>query len=211
MTRTFSGGAPVGSATPKPAATVGTVGVATAAAREDHVHPVLAVSPEDYGYLGWTADPLTGTTTFTLTAGTLYFARVKMTKSSAITNVVLPLSAAGTGLTGGWVAVHAIDGTLLGQSGDQSGSWGSAGTKTVALTTPTAAVPAGTTVLVAMLATGTTGPAIRSAVAAAALNVGIPATSGYRNGTLTGQTAVPSPLPLASTATATSLPLIYLS
>lgn len=203
-----SGGAPVGSATPQAPSGVGAPGTASNSSREDHIHPTTTITAEEHGFAGWTVDPVAATTTLTLAAGTLLFARVKLIRSGPVSSVTVPISTAGSGLTGGWVGVYALDGTLLGSSADQSASWGSAGTKTVSLAAPTASIAAGTTILVALLATGTTGPAIRCAVAAPTLNLGLTSAMVYRAGTLTGQAGLPSPLVSTSTTSGTSLALL---
>jgi hypothetical protein len=206
-----SGGAPVGTATPLGQSGTGAAGSSTNAAREDHVHPTGIIMPEDYGFTAWTMDPMLGTATGAYTAGTIIFARVKMPKTSAISTVVLPLTTAGTGITNGWVGVYSLAGNQLAVSADQGTAWGTAGTKTIALSAATASQPAGTTVLVAVLALGTTGPSGRFAAAAATQNQNITAAQGYRAGSWAGQTTLPATLTLGSTTAGNSLPLIFLS
>lgn len=207
-----SGGAPVGSATPLSATGAGTVGVATSAAREDHRHPSIDFTPADHGATGWSVDPARATTTLTTVAGTLYLALVPVIVTGPISTVQVTLSTQGAGLTGAWVAVYSTTGTLLGVSADQSSGWsGSAGDKAVTLTSPTASIPAGTRVLVGFLTTGGTPPVVRAVAAAASLNTRLSGTSPRRLSTLAGLTAVPSPVDLSATASATTMPVLIVA
>jgi hypothetical protein len=146
----------------------------------------------DHGFVAWTFDPMLGASTLTLTAGTLYVARMKVAEASPITNVLVPLTTGGTGTTSSYVAVYNSSGTEIGVSADQGTSWASAGTKAVALTTPTASQAVGADLLVAILAVGGS-PVIRAAANAATVNQGTSAPLA-RFATLASQTTPPASL-----------------
>ena len=69
---------------------------------------------------------------------------------------------------------------------DQTTAWQSAGTKTVALTTPMAVRPAGTYVIVGVLSVGTTWPTIQVATSAPSINAVLSAAAGFRYGEQAG-------------------------
>jgi hypothetical protein len=187
----------------KPAAGIPATDLAAAAAR-----PLGVVGPADVGYSGWTIDPLVATTTVAVASGNLVFGRVKLATSGPISSVAVVVTTGGSSLTSSWVAVWALDGTLLGVSADQTTSWQSTGTKTVSLATPTASQSVGATVVAGALAVGTTGPTLRAGTAAASVNLGTTAATALRFGLLTAQASIPSPLPLASTASLTNTVLL---
>jgi hypothetical protein len=148
-------------------------------------------SPADHGFIGWTMDPILGSSTAGGTSGTVYSALVKLTTDGPITNVVIPLNGGGTTITLSKVAVFDTYGRLLGVSVDQGTAWQTAGTKTVALTTPTVSLRAGTLVQVAHITVGATGPSIRAGAAAATLSQSI---SPPRMATLAAQSDMPASL-----------------
>lgn len=156
------------------------------------------------GYAGWSIDPGLITTASAVAQGTLFFTRIKLVVAGPISNVLVPITTQGTSLTNSWVAIYAMDGTQLGVSADQTTSWNTNGGKVVSLITPTASQPVGTTVLAAMLSIGTTGPSIRAGAAVASVNQGLSAATVWRWGSLGSQSSMPSPLPLASTASLTT-------
>jgi hypothetical protein len=90
--------------------------------------------------LGWTFDPnaIAGANTVLPTAATIFLMRIPLVRQLSITNVVVAVITKATGtLTDSFVGLWKSDGTLIGQSADQSTSWnnaaGSAGVKTIAL------------------------------------------------------------------------------
>lgn len=204
-----AGGAAVGTAIPKPHDGAGSAGVASTSSREDHVHPTAAYTAADYGAVAWSMDPANVSSTLTTVAGTVHFAKVKQAVTGPVSTVQVPISTGGAGVTNSWVGVYAADGTLLGSSADQGTSWTATGTKTVALSTPTASIPVGTTLFLAILSIGG-APVIRSAVAASTVNSNLTAAGGYRFGKLAAQSALPSPLVLSTTSSDTS-PLLLLA
>lgn len=203
-----AGGAPVGSAVPRAPKAAGESGAGASASREDHAHPSLTFTAEDYGYVAWSVDPAGAASTLPLAAGTLYTARSKVAKTGAIASVVVPITTGAAGVTSAWVAVFAVDGTLLGVSADTGASWVAAGTKTVALTAPTEVLPAGTPVYLAVLAIGGS-PIVRSMTAAPTVNQNLSAATGHRFGLVAGQAAMPSPLVMAGMSSSSSPLLLF--
>ena len=162
----------------KPATGIPGTDLSASAAR-----PLSQYTAADSGFLGWTSDPVYLLSAAVLTAGTLYFARVKLATTGPITSVYVPITTQGSALTSSWAAVYAADGTQLGVSADQGTAWTVIGSKTVPLATATASLAAGTTVLVAVLSIVTTGPALRTGSSAASVNSGLTAAQGFRFGT----------------------------
>lgn len=161
----------------------------------------------DHGFVGWTLDPIQCTSTTAFAAGTLYAARLRVA-SDTITNIIVPIITAGTGLTSSWAAVYKLDGTLLGATTDQGASWNTSGQKTIPLTAPVTGLSPGGLVLLSILSVGTTGPTLRCNVASVAINFNIPAASGYRSGSLAGQVGMPSPLAVGTMTSAQQMPLL---
>lgn len=193
---------PLSTTTPKPALGAGAAGTAAGAARSDHVHAASSqLGPADCGYIGWTADPQVSTSTMAVAAAQLTAGLVKATKTGPISNVIIPISTGHASVTGGFVAIYALDGTLLGQSADQGTSWVTAGTKTVALTAPTASIPAGTLVYAALLPIGG-APTIRAQATAPSVNFG-----AVRFCYISALSAIPSPL---GAATASTVPFLLI-
>ncbi|MCX5537744.1 hypothetical protein OG785_45645 [Streptomyces sp. NBC_00006] len=163
-------------------------------------------TPADHGLITWTHDPATlRSASNTTTSGTVYLCKVKIVnRSTVVSNVIVGIEAAGTGLTAGqsFVGLYDSSGTRLAVSADQSASWASTGMKSIALTAPqTLAVG---TYYVAILSVGTTPPQFSMGAGGAAnINVGL-ATSAARY--LIGpasQTALPTSITLGSQSTTT--------
>jgi hypothetical protein len=136
------------------------------------------IKPSDHNLLGWTYDPicLAGSNVALATAGKLYLFKIKIVEAMSITNIIADCVAAGTSLTSGqcFVALYQ-DGSLIGQSADQSTAWASTGIKTMALAGGPFAVSAGY-VYAAFWFNGTTGPAFyRSSGLTEMHNVGLTA------------------------------------
>lgn len=130
-------------------------------AAPDHVHPALGIVASDTGFKGWSFDGLFATSNTALTTGTIYVATMRLDVTGALSQVLLPLATAGSGLTGGFVGIYNTSGTQLAVSADQGAAWNTAGDKTVNMAAATASLAAGTLVRVAILAIGTTGPGVR--------------------------------------------------
>lgn len=116
--------------------------------------------PQNYGWLGWTYDPA-GATAGSIpgTAGRVEFATINLDSAASITNVILTLGVAGSGLTASQCLAGLFQGgTLLGVTADQSANWvGALGIQTMALTGGPFAVTAGS-IQVGFFYNGTTGP-----------------------------------------------------
>lgn len=114
---------------------LGTAGSSTSPSPRDHVHPRTNWSAPDHGLLTWTFDPAAAGVGITIVGGTLYLARVHLPVAGSVTNIVCRVSVGGGTLTAGrcFGALYTAAGALIGVTADQSGSWNSTGTKTMAL------------------------------------------------------------------------------
>jgi hypothetical protein len=126
--------------------------------------------------------------------GTLQLAKVHLPVAATVSNVVLFVQTAGTGLTAGgcFAGLYTSGGSLIATTADQSAAWASAGTKIMALTA-SQALAAGD-YYVAFYATGTTAPAFARASAAFSIintNLGNPQ-SRWATGALGLTTALPA-------------------
>jgi hypothetical protein len=117
------------------------VGTGLHYARNDHDHglPILDYNAEQYNdLLGWTYDPkdINGTTTALPAAATLYLCRIPLPGVLTVTNLSMWITALGLVLTHSFLALYKSDGTVIGQTADQSAVWGTGGStgyKTLAL------------------------------------------------------------------------------
>jgi len=133
--------------------------------------------------LGFSFDPVSAVSAqATQAAGVLTLAKIRLHAGGAVTNLVFQVATAGTVLTSGqcFVGVYDSTGALLGTSVDQSTAFASAGVKTVALVTPTAALLPGADVYFALLWNGTTGPQLRGFTTTSIANIGIAAVADSR-------------------------------
>lgn len=100
----------------------------------------MGTDAQEANYVGWTFDPATSVQAGTAlaTAGVGYVARVKA-MSTVVTNIVIYLTAGGTGLTAGQclATLHNSAGAQIGAgaiTGDQSTAWATSGLKVMPLT-----------------------------------------------------------------------------
>jgi len=115
--------------------------------------------PVDYGWKAWTFDIALAITAGVATSGLLYLQAIKIPAATTISNVILNIVTAGSGLTSGQCFAGLYQGgTLLASSADQSAVWTSTGTKVMALSS-TQNVSAGT-IYVGWFSNGTTNPAM---------------------------------------------------
>jgi hypothetical protein len=165
--------------------------------------------PEDLSYQAWTYDPLIacGSGGDLLTSGTVYVNRVQVPVSITATNLVVFVVAAGVTLTSGQslLGLYNSAGTRIGITADQSAIWTSTGTKSAALVGgPFVLSPGFYWIAFLNVNTGTSPKFARfgnNTLTATIGNIGANATSNMRFGTnVTAQTALPSPLVLASNA-----------
>jgi hypothetical protein len=106
------------------------VGTGLHYARNDHDHglPALDYNAMQYNdLLGWTFDPAAMTLyTYTYSAAHLTLERIPLPASITVTNILILGANAGVSLTNSFVGLYQSNGTILGQSADQSTAWESA-------------------------------------------------------------------------------------
>lgn len=188
---------------------VGTAAAGSAGKPPDagHVHPVgyseLSFTPSDLAYLAWTYDVGLASSASTPTTNVVNLYRVNIRQAISVTNVILGVATAGSGLTSGqnFVGLYNSAGTLIGTSADQTTPWGTSGLKTAALVGGPFALSAGTFVWVAVVSnTGTSTPNLfrTSAGNSTVMNAGFTAATARwaTNGTAT--TALPGSITPAS-------------
>ena len=150
-------------------------------------------TPDQQGWLAWNYDPVYCSNASNLVTQTVAVAKIILPVAITVTNIAIHVVNTGSGLTSGQSLVGFYDsgGTQRAVSADQSGSWTSAGLKTIAMTTPYPA--AAGTYFVALLCNGTTpmGPARTNSSGAIIANAGLTA-ANFRFGiAATGQTSMP--------------------
>lgn len=102
-----------------------------------------AFAPSDYGWLSWAYDPQHAYLSILLTAGTAQFVMMPIRQSCTITNVIIALGVAGSGLTSGqcFAGLFNSSGVLLSATASQHTNWLSPGLQVMALITPQAVSP----------------------------------------------------------------------
>jgi hypothetical protein len=153
-----------------------------------------AMRPSGQNWKAWTFDPATNLVAQVLTSGLLEMVKLPIRIDTTITNIIVGITTAGSGLTAGqnWAGLYNSAGTLLSQTADQSTAWTTTGRKDMALAAPQA-VTAGD-YYVAFVSNGTTPPQMPRGS-----NLGIG--SDLVNGGLT-----PSTARYATAGTVTTLP-----
>ena len=130
----------------------------------------------DAGYLAWNYDAGVVSSASTPTTNVVNLVRINIRQAISVTNVVIGVTTAGSGLTSGqnFAGLYSSAGTLIGTSADQTTAWGTAGVKSAALAGGPFAVAAGFVWVAIVSNTGTSTPNIfRSASGnAAAMNTG---------------------------------------
>jgi Polysaccharide deacetylase len=177
------------------------------AADAGHVHPRASWwTAADYGFITMTMDPAICSNTVNPTAGTLGVARVHVPVAVTVTNVLLYVSTAGSGLTSGQnlAGLYNSSGTLLSGTADQTSAWASTGLKTIALTS-SQAVAAGD-YYIGFFANGTTPPLFaRAAASGSVVNVGLSvANSRFATGVTGNTTTMPASMGTLSPTGTTS-------
>lgn len=172
------------------------------------IAPGGAAAPSDHGLTAWTYDPALAVSATTPTSGVLNLTRVHVRETRTISNILVGVGTAGTALTSGQnlLGLYTSAGTLVGQTADQTTAWGSASTKTAALTAPYIAQPGFYWVGILSVASTTTASFARAGGggATAVSSAGLAATAARFGSYLTGQTALPASLTLASIAQVTN-------
>lgn len=161
-----------------------------------------APGPADQSWISWNYDPVHAQSGVAVTSGTVYMMKIHLRAAATIASVNIVVSTGGTGLTVGqcFAGLYDSTGAQLGVTADQSTAWTSVAHHSMALTSP-AAVSAGS-YYVAVLANGTTGPAlIRSGSPyTIAMNANTTlATARWTTGP-TAQTTLPASITLGSRA-----------
>lgn len=150
--------------------------------------------PDDHGSIAWTYDPALSDGSSLVPTGTLNLMRVPIRAGVSTVSVTMCSTVAGVTLTAGQnlMGLYSSAGVLVAQTADQTASWLSTGTKTMAWTGATPLAPG--MYWVAMLTNGTTAPQIQRGQtnAANAINYGLTAANS-RFGTFgAGLTALPA-------------------
>jgi hypothetical protein len=158
-------------------------------------------TPADHGLAAWTHDPATLRSASNATvSGTVYLCKVKIVnRSTLVSNVIVGIEAAGSGLTAGqcFVGLYNSSGTRLALSADQAANWTSTGLKTIALTA--AQTLAVGSYYVAILAVGTTPPQFAmGAGGATTVSAGLSTGAARFLTGPTAQTSLPASITLAS-------------
>ena len=169
---------------------------------------VSAFTAVDHNLCAWSCEPILATASGVITAGTLYVMKAKAASVAPIASILATFAAAASGATLAKVAVFDSAGIRLGVSADQSTAFNAGGTVTAALTAATRALVLGEDLYLAILSVGGTGPTMRTATAAPALNIGLAAADGYRVGILASQTDMPSSLTLSGLTANTTMQLL---
>jgi hypothetical protein len=158
--------------------------------------------PSDQNLIGWTYEPqLANGSASALTAGVMLLSRVLLKTAATITNIIVNITTAAVGNTNTYVALFDFTGTQRGVSADQSTSFQSTGTKTVALTTPYAAAQGSYWVALLVGAASTLpqfSASTSSTVPASLANLGLTASTARWATNGSGLTAIPSTLTPAS-------------
>lgn len=120
--------------------------------------------PADRGFVAWNTPPQVAASSALLSlagaAGVLHLVRIRRVPATTITNLLIMVATAGSGLTAGqcFGALYTAAGALVAQTVDQAAAWASLGLKTMALSSPQA-VAAGD-YYVGLWYNGTTAPAV---------------------------------------------------
>lgn len=152
--------------------------------------PAADWTAEDHGLIAWSYDcGLAGASSILTAAGTIHTVKLKLRKPASITNILIHVATAGSGLTASQcLAAVFQNGARLGVTADQSGVWNSTGVKTMAISGGPVAADAGE-VVVGFYANGTTLPTFtRSASSATLVNAGLAAASSRYGTADTGRT-----------------------
>lgn len=177
------------------------------------VHGLGTPLPRDHGWLAENYAGMMCQTSLGPTSAAIYLLRVPVPTTMTISNILLYVQTAGSGLTSGrnFVGLYDSAGNRLGVSADQTTAWASTGTPmTIPLTSPvTVTGGPDVWVYVAVLATGTTPPLLQAlsnnSGAKSLLNAGMATAALYFCSNGTG-TSLPSTLTLSSNSASTSSP-----
>lgn len=157
-------------------------------------------SPNDQGFIAWTADAATTNTAANPASGGVRLGRIILRRSATISYIWLCIVTAGASLTANesFVGLYSSSGTQLGVSADQSSVWTTAGIYKTALTSPYSA-SAGT-YYVAILSNGTTIPAFTATTGGAqsAANANLTVSTGRALSGPGSQASLPASITMSS-------------
>ncbi|HEY5667692.1 MAG TPA: glycosyl hydrolase family 28-related protein [Candidatus Saccharimonadales bacterium] len=148
----------------------------------------LSAQPSDHSLLAWAYDPALANSGSQVGSGTLAVVKVPVSQATTISNIVLYVTTAGSGLTTGqcFAGLYNSAGTLLSSTADQSTAWQSTGSKAMALAVPQAV--SADFVYVCFYATGTTMPTFARSTGNAIDNVNLSASQSRFASANTGLT-----------------------
>lgn len=179
------------------------LGVNSFPAPSDHVHPAASWVPADNGLVTASTDPVSGSSSSVLTAGTVYLVKLWARKAITITNLLFCISAGGTGAsTGSFLGLYDSSGNRLAVTTDIGAQLTAGGSVTGALGAAQN-IAAGAFVWGALVVNlATTQPSIfRGSTSAGLSNIGLPVSaSRYATGP-TLQTTLPATITPASLVT----------
>jgi hypothetical protein len=176
--------------------------------------PYFTDSPRKHGWNEWNFDPslISQSGAFTFVSGTRYVMKFTAQNNEPISNIIVNVNTAGSGLTSGQnlAAVYDDQGVQLGITGDQTTNWASTGLKVMSVSGAPIAKTAGREYYIEVMSNGTTPATFgRQATAdLAAANGGFGSNAQNRfsvNGT--AQTALASPLVLSSNTATGAVPM----
>lgn len=197
LTSSSSGASIDNASIPKKTGIIGAPGGSTLASASDHVHPRTHWAPEDHNLITWTQDPATTASgQIVPVAGTAQFAKVHLPEAKSVTNIVMHVTVAGSGLTSGqcFAALYDASKNLIAVTADQATNWQTSGVKTMALTGGPYARPAADSFVV-FYANGTTLPTFLRGVSQSVVNAGLSASTSRFGTADTGlTTTMPSTL-----------------
>jgi len=160
-------------------------------------------SPQDQNLLAWSYDPVLQTGSSTLPAGVLTLIKVPVYRACAVTNILLEVATAGSGLASGenLAGLYSASGVLIGKTADQSSAWESFGLHTAALAGGPYYVSQGW-VYVVILTNGTTSPAFGRATVqgSGAVNAGLTVAAARYAVNSSAQTTLPSSITMSGNA-----------
>lgn len=169
---------------------------------QDQIDSATEFSPQAHNLSAWTFDPAVAQSGSTVTSGVVFLGKILLEEAASVTNIIVTLATAGSGLTSGqnFAGLYDSSGTLIAVTADQTVTWANGtGAKTTALVGGPYSLPAGA-YYGALLANGTTPPQfIRGhAISSSTLNIGLTAATGRYLTSGTGQTALPASIALGS-------------
>lgn len=168
------------------------------------------IAPSDFGWGGWSHDLAACFNAGVVlpVAGLVYLVALPIHGIQTITNLIISVGTAGSGLTSGQnFAGLYQNGAFLAATADQSTNWASTGAKVMALSTPQSVNSSNGVVYGAFFANGTTRPALHEAAIGSSQWQAIAASGVFKrwtyDGTNTGRTtSLPSTLGTLGTSQA---------